>query len=86
MKAQQGLGPMLTVLTTENTLSGPINAEYRVMSPISLVPEQDLHFVLCDFGRFGQSYIETDPMKQMLRASSAISCGVSMINPCEFWR
>jgi hypothetical protein len=63
MKAQQGLGPMLTVLTTENTLSGPINAEYRVMSPISLVPEQDLHFVLCDFGRFGQSYIETDPME-----------------------
>jgi hypothetical protein len=61
MKTQQGLGPMLTVLTTENTLSGPINAEYRVMSPISLVPEQDLHFVLCDFGRSGQAYVETDP-------------------------
>jgi hypothetical protein len=24
MKAQQGVGPMLTVLTTENTLSDPI--------------------------------------------------------------
>jgi hypothetical protein len=47
-------GPMLTVL-------GPINAEYRVMRPVSLMPEQDLHFVLCDFGRSGQAYIETDP-------------------------
>jgi hypothetical protein len=31
------------------------------MSPASLAPEQDLHFVLCDFGRFGQAYVETDP-------------------------
>jgi hypothetical protein len=52
---------MLTVLKAENTLSAPINAEYRVMSPVSLVPEQDLHFVLCDFGRSGQAYVETDP-------------------------
>ena len=52
---------MLTVLTTGNTLSGPISAKYRVMSPVSLVPEQDLHFVLCDFGRSGQAYVETDP-------------------------
>jgi hypothetical protein len=63
MKAREGLGPMLTVLTAENTLPGPINAEYRVMSPVSLVPEQDLHFVLCEFGRFGQAYVETDPME-----------------------
>jgi hypothetical protein len=52
---------MLTVHNTENTLSDPINAEYRIMSPLSLVPEQDLHFVLCDFGRSGQAYVETDP-------------------------
>jgi hypothetical protein len=56
---------MLTVLTTENTLSDTINAKYRVMSPVSLIPEQDLHFVLCDFGRSGQAsgqaYVETDP-------------------------
>jgi hypothetical protein len=52
---------MLTVLTTGNTLSDPISAKYRVMSPVSLVPEQDLHFVLCDFGRSGQAYVETDP-------------------------
>jgi hypothetical protein len=31
------------------------------MSPASLAPEQDLHFVLCDFGRSGQAYVETDP-------------------------
>jgi len=50
---------MLTVLNTENTLSDPINAERRVMSPV--LPEQDLHFVLCDFSRSGQAYVETDP-------------------------
>jgi hypothetical protein len=54
-------GPTLTVLKTENTLMDPMNAECRVMSPVSLVPEQDLHFVLCDFGRSGQAYVETDP-------------------------
>jgi hypothetical protein len=31
----------------------------------SLVPEPrrgaDLHFVLCDFGKLGQAYMETDP-------------------------
>jgi hypothetical protein len=52
---------MLTVLTAKNTLFDPINAKYGVMSPVSLVPEQDLHFVLCDFGRSGQAYVETDP-------------------------
>jgi hypothetical protein len=31
------------------------------MSPASLAPEQDLHFVLCDFARSGQAYVETDP-------------------------
>ena len=31
------------------------------MSPASFTPEQDLHFVLCDFGRSGQAYVETDP-------------------------
>jgi hypothetical protein len=30
--------------------------EYRVMSQASFTPEQDLHFVLCDFGRSGQAY------------------------------
>jgi hypothetical protein len=23
--------------------------------------DQDLHFVLCDFGRHGRAYVETDP-------------------------
>jgi hypothetical protein len=31
------------------------------MSPASFTPEQDLHFVLCDFGRAGQAFVETDP-------------------------
>ena len=31
------------------------------MSPASFMPEQDLHFVLCDFGPSGRAYVETDP-------------------------
>src|SRR5256885_5781459 len=31
------------------------------MTPASCTPEQDLHFVLCDFGRSGEAYVETDP-------------------------
>jgi hypothetical protein len=33
-----------------------------LMSP-SLVPspDHDLHFVLCDFGKYGKTYIETAP-------------------------
>ena len=31
------------------------------MSPASFTPEPDLHFVLCDFGRSGHAYVETDP-------------------------
>jgi hypothetical protein len=53
---------MLTASGAENTLlSAPINAEYRVMSPAFFALDQDLHFVLCDFGRSGHAYVETDP-------------------------
>jgi hypothetical protein len=33
-----------------------------MMSP-PLVPQgnHDLYFVLCDFGKYGQAYVETDP-------------------------
>jgi hypothetical protein len=41
-------------LNAENTAS---------LSSASFTPEQDLHFVLCDFGRFGQAYVEKDPME-----------------------
>jgi hypothetical protein len=52
----------LTTWRAENRLlADPNNAEYRVMSPESLAPELDLHFVLCDFGRSSQAYVETDP-------------------------
>jgi hypothetical protein len=35
----------------------------RVMNRASLVPslDADIHFVLCDFGRAGLAYVETDP-------------------------
>jgi hypothetical protein len=75
MKARRGLGLMLTVLKDENTLSAAINAKYRVMSPVSLVPEQDLHFVL-----------KLTRRKQMPPPSCAISYGGNTIAPFEFWR
>jgi hypothetical protein len=84
---------MLTVLTAENTLTGPTNAEYRVMSPVSLVPEQDLHFVLCDFGRSGQAYVETDPteadastiIRNLLRGQYDRPVRVLALNVEEGW-
>jgi hypothetical protein len=55
--------PVLTGLRgREQTDAAFLNAESnRVMTPASFTPEQDLHFVLCDFGRSGQAYVETDP-------------------------
>jgi hypothetical protein len=93
MKARRGLGLMLTVLKDENTLSAAINAKYRVMSPVSLVPEQDLHFVLCDFGRSGQSYVETDPaeadastiVRNLLRGQYDRPVRVLALNVEEGW-
>jgi hypothetical protein len=93
MTARRKLGPMLTVLTAENTLTGPTNAEYRVMSPVSLVPEQDLHFVLCDFGRSGQAYVETDPteadastiIRNLLRGQYDRPVRVLALNVEEGW-
>jgi hypothetical protein len=84
---------MLTVLIAENTLPGPINAEYRVMSPVSLVPEQDLHFVLYDFGRSGQAYVETDPaeadastiVRNLLRGQYDRPVRVLALNVEEGW-
>jgi hypothetical protein len=76
---------MLTVLTTENTLSAPINAEYRVMSPVSLVPEQDLHFVVTSVGPASPMSRLTRP-KQMHPPSCAISYRGNTIDPFEFWR
>ena len=54
---------MLTVIETENTLWGRNYAEYRVMklAPPASSLDQDLHFVLCGFGRAGLAYVETDP-------------------------
>jgi hypothetical protein len=84
---------MLTVLKAENTLSDPINAKCRVMSPVSLVPEQDLHFVLCDFGQSGQAYVETDPteadastiVRNLLRGQYGRPVRVLALNVEEGW-
>jgi hypothetical protein len=55
--------PVLTGLRgLDQTDAAFLNAESnRVMTPASFTSEQDLHFVLCDFGRSGQAYVETDP-------------------------
>ena len=64
------------------------------MSP-SLVPssDHDLHFVLCDFGRYGNSYIETDPseadrdtiVRNMIEGQYARPLRVIALNPSEGW-
>ena len=43
----------------------PVSSVVSVMSPASLVPslDVDVHLVLCDFGRSGLAYVETDPTK-----------------------
>jgi hypothetical protein len=56
------------------------------MSPVSLVPEQDLHFVLCDFGRFGQSYVETDPTEADASTIVRNLLQGNTIDRFEFWR
>jgi hypothetical protein len=77
---------MLTVLTTENTLLDPINAEYGVMSRVSLAPEQDLHFVLCDSVALVNPMSRLTRRKQMPPPSCATSYRGNTIDPSEFWR
>ena len=67
------------------------------MSPVSLVPEQDLHFVLCYFGRSGQAsgqaYVETDPteadasaiVRNLLRGQYDRPVRVLALNVEEGW-
>jgi hypothetical protein len=66
------------------------------MSP-SLVPSCDhdhaLHFVLCDFGKYGKSYIETDPseadrdtiVRNMVDGQYNRPLRVIALNPTEGW-
>ena len=64
------------------------------MSP-SLVPhlENDVHLVLCDFGRYGKSYMETDPTEagkdrivyNMIHGQYGRPISVVAFNPNEGW-
>ena len=64
------------------------------MSP-SLVPspDHDLHFVLCDFGKYGKAYIETDPseadrdtiVRNMIDGQYGRPVRVIALNPAEGW-
>jgi hypothetical protein len=64
------------------------------MSP-SLVPspDHDLHFVLCDFGKYGKSYVETDPseadrdtiVRNMIDGQYGRPVRVIALNPAEGW-
>src|SRR5262245_62178021 len=64
------------------------------MSP-SLVPylENDVHLVLCDFGRYGKSYMETDPTEagkdrivyNMIHGQYGRPISVVAFNPKEGW-
>jgi hypothetical protein len=54
---------VLTVSRRQNTVRPLTTTRTRVMDPTPLAPslDQDLHFVLCAFGRSGLAYLETDP-------------------------
>jgi hypothetical protein len=64
------------------------------MSP-SLVPssDHDVHFVLCDFGKYGRFYIETDPreadrdtiVRNMIDGQYDRPLRVIALNPAEGW-
>jgi hypothetical protein len=64
------------------------------MSP-SLVPslDNDVHLVLCDFGRYGKSYMETDPteadkntiVRNMIDGHYGHPISVVAFNPIEGW-
>jgi hypothetical protein len=64
------------------------------MSP-SIVPssDHDLHFVLCDFGKYGKTYIETDPneadrdtiVRNMIAGQYDRPLRVIALNPDEGW-
>jgi hypothetical protein len=55
----------LTAAGKHDDTAGSSQVRPHVMSPVPLPssPDQDLHFVLCDFGRYGCAYVETDPAK-----------------------
>jgi hypothetical protein len=60
------MSQMLALLTTAGSrgdTAGFPHVSTRVMSPVPLASssDQDLHFVLCDFGHYGRAYVETDP-------------------------
>jgi hypothetical protein len=56
------LGLLTTARSREDTAAFP-HVSTRVMSSVLLASssDQDLHFVLCDFGHYGRAYVETDP-------------------------
>ena len=55
----------LTAAEKHDDTAGSSHVRSHVMSPVPLASsfDQDLHFVLCDFGRYGRAYVETDPAK-----------------------
>jgi hypothetical protein len=85
--------PLTACCSRDQTDAGPNNTEYRVMSPASFTPEQDLHFVLCDFGRSGHAYVETDPthadastiVRNLLDGQYNRPVGVLALNVEEGW-
>ena len=55
----------LTAVGTQEDIAGSAHVSPHTMSPVPLASssDQDLHFVLCDFGHYGRAYVETDPAK-----------------------
>jgi hypothetical protein len=76
---------MLTVHNTENTLSDPINAEYRIMSPLPLCPSKICTSSFVTSVGPVRLMSRLTQRKQMPPPSCAISYKGNRIVPYEFW-
>ena len=61
--------------------------------PLASSSDQDLHFVLCDFGHYGRAYVETDPaeadvstiIRKLLQGQYGRPLRVLALNAEEGW-
>jgi hypothetical protein len=85
----------LTAAGKHDDTAGSSHVRRHFMSPVPLATssDQELHFVLCDFGRYGRAYVETDPAKEdastivrnLLQGQYGRPLQVSALNTEEGW-
>jgi hypothetical protein len=86
---------VLTAVGAREDIAGVFPCEPPPMSPVPLASssDQDLHFVLCDFGHYGRAYVETDPteadastiVRKLLQGQYGRPLRVLALNTEEGW-